>query len=1204
MRTLALCPVLLLAMLGVAALGLNGTPAGSRPASDDATLVATTILEAPTPKAKESAIERNAAVAVKGDEVPALVVTSQGQVPADEVPAFEKDETGVLSDEAAGPQVIDQGQVPADEIPVFEKKGAGEGIEETRGARVIDQGQIPADEIPAFEENAHVGEVGDRTGECLSGGCGNFVFNYPPGTHSTTSSSWTTVSTGTWAGDYAYYSVTSGSEYEWTLCSADGGVASYDSQLTLWNSGGTTKYCYSDDYCGDDAKIRWTATFSGTVRVLISEYNCLSGATDSTLRWRCSSCGTCPALEVYDAWWSNTVDTDGDGCLESARLNWDPDIVSCSGTQSVYEKVYYRVSPSGSWNLLVTTSCHTITGCSTSDAQYVTLTATGVCTIYDFKIELFCCGLTTPSDVYDDTDDSDLADEDFEECQQDIDVSPLSVTITCPGSLAEEQGGEVIRLKNASIPVQAMSRNDLAGRAPAEPAHVLLHFAQMPDEAGLTDLAEQGVWIVGYVPTNAVVAAVPAGFVPADTSGIDWMGAFEPGYKVSRYVRDGAAAAPSETTLKAVIVEFFPDVTDGDIDAALTEAGVEVMVNDYLPTHVVPVWADARAIDRLAAVDGVAWIMAATQAVIDNVPGHWCPGPMTPWGYVGDYVPHDDGWDGPGQGTACDLKYHFVNGTPDIPGTGEETAVENGINVWTNYVAVRWTETASASQSRSMDIMWASGDHGDGYPFDEAGEILAHCFYQTPAPEPLAGDMHFNEAVTWSLTGDFHQFTVALHESGHGLGLGHSDVPEAVMWPYYTGVRTVLHADDIACIRSIYSSTPCTPGCFTISNVGCATLTVSAITKPCAWATLSPAPPYTILPGANQQVCATVNCATACPACGPDQDCTLTILSNDPDEPSVPVALHVVCPGGSVPSAPTGVTASDGTYCDKVTVNWSTVTGATSYKIYRSTSSSPCASFFTTDTAPPYDDTTATAGTTYHYSVKATNACGDSTCSNEDPGYRATVPSAPTGVTASDGTYCDKVTVNWSTVTGATSYKIYRSTTSSPCASFLATDTAPPYDDTTATAGTTYYYSVKATNACGDSTCSNVDPGYRATVPSAPTGVTASDGTYCDKVTVNWSTVTGATSYKIYRSTTSLSCASFLATDTAPPYDDTTATAGTTYYYSVKATNACGDSPCSNVDPGYRATVPSAPTGVTASDGTYCDKVTVNWSTVTGATSY
>jgi len=40
----------------------------------------------------------------------------------------------------------------------------------------------------------------------------------------------------------------------------------------------------------------------------------------------------------------------------------------------------------------------------------------------------------------------------------------------------------------------------------------------------------------------------------------------------------------------------------------------------------------------------------------------------------------------------------------------------------------------------------------------------------------------------------------------------------------------------------------------------------------------------------------------------------------------------------SAPSSPNSVSASDGTYSDKIAVSWSSSSGATSYKVYRATS--------------------------------------------------------------------------------------------------------------------------------------------------------------------------------------------------------------------------------------------------------------------------
>jgi hypothetical protein len=91
-----------------------------------------------------------------------------------------------------------------------------------------------------------------------------------------------------------------------------------------------------------------------------------------------------------------------------------------------------------------------------------------------------------------------------------------------------------------------------------------------------------------------------------------------------------------------------------------------------------------------------------------------------------------------------------------------------------------------------------------------------------------------------------------------------------------------------------------------------------------------------------------------------------------------------------------------------------------------------------------------------------------------------TPPAVPGGVSASDDTFTDKVRVTWNAVIGATSYQVYRSTTSGPNGSQIGTPAGTSYDDTSAVAGTPYYYSVAACGGGGCSANSAQDPGTRA----------------------------------------------------------------------------------------------------------------------------
>ena len=66
--------------------------------------------------------------------------------------------------------------------------------------------------------------------------------------------------------------------------------------------------------------------------------------------------------------------------------------------------------------------------------------------------------------------------------------------------------------------------------------------------------------------------------------------------------------------------------------------------------------------------------------------------------------------------------------------------------------------------------------------------------------------VHRYEYINICLWTGINLLWVAVHEIGHSLGLGHSRVRGAIMYPYYTGYKPniALHSDDIAGIRSLY----------------------------------------------------------------------------------------------------------------------------------------------------------------------------------------------------------------------------------------------------------------------------------------------------------------------------------------------------------------------------------------------------------------
>lgn len=134
---------------------------------------------------------------------------------------------------------------------------------------------------------------------CGIGGCiaadTNSTGKYPAATFSTTTSSWSTISAYMNAGNYTLFDVTNGDTYEWTYCSDFGGSMGWDAELTLFNNSTGTTLCYQNNCgrsnCTTAPYIRWTATFTGTVKLLTTVSGCATntGAPYSTLVWRDTS---------------------------------------------------------------------------------------------------------------------------------------------------------------------------------------------------------------------------------------------------------------------------------------------------------------------------------------------------------------------------------------------------------------------------------------------------------------------------------------------------------------------------------------------------------------------------------------------------------------------------------------------------------------------------------------------------------------------------------------------------------------------------------------------------------------------------------------------------------------------------------------------------------------------------------------------------
>ena len=118
------------------------------------------------------------------------------------------------------------------------------------------------------------------------------------------------------------------------------------------------------------------------------------------------------------------------------------------------------------------------------------------------------------------------------------------------------------------------------------------------------------------------------------------------------------------------------------------------------------------------------------------------------------------------------------------------------------------------------------------------------------------------------------------------------------------------------------------------------------------------------------------------------------------------------------------------------------------------------------------------SGITYTYRVSAiTVSLLTSSPSNTSSATTFTIPRAPTGLTAAPS-LSSQIHLSWTAPTNnggtaITGYKVYRSTSSGTETGYVSLGSVTSYTNTGLTAGTTYFYKVRAVNSVGISTPSN-----------------------------------------------------------------------------------------------------------------------------------
>ena len=153
-----------------------------------------------------------------------------------------------------------------------------------------------------------------------------------------------------------------------------------------------------------------------------------------------------------------------------------------------------------------------------------------------------------------------------------------------------------------------------------------------------------------------------------------------------------------------------------------------------------------------------------------------------------------------------EVTYQFLTGTAQVEGDREFVLVRQAFALWQASAGIQFSE-AVPGQKADILIGWYAGAHGDPDPFDGPGGVLAHASFPNPY-RAVQVRLHFDDQEFWvdSTSRDVDLLTVAAHEIGHALGLGHSRDPAALMYPQYLGPHRRLGQGDVAGVQALYGS--------------------------------------------------------------------------------------------------------------------------------------------------------------------------------------------------------------------------------------------------------------------------------------------------------------------------------------------------------------------------------------------------------------